>query len=210
MHFKNIFAILLLLVFTACGDDGDTSMEPDTPFPSPLEMEEDVVPEYCPTTDAKALYDLMMAYRADNGLDPIPLSLSLTEVAQKHARDLDNHFETSNSTECNTHTWSDQGDWTSCCYKPDHSDPHCMWDKPRELTDYTGDGFEIVSWGFTDMEAALGAWRNSPPHNDVVLNAGPNWTNDWNAVGIGVEGFYASAWFGTAVDPAVGAEDCPD
>ena len=46
----------------------------------------------CLTQEEKRLYDLIMAYRKEQGLPPIPLSAKLTRVAQTHARDLATHY----------------------------------------------------------------------------------------------------------------------
>lgn len=49
----------------------------------------------CLSAEEKKLYDLMMAYRKSKGLESIPLSAKLTQVAQTHAKDLaENHDPT--------------------------------------------------------------------------------------------------------------------
>jgi hypothetical protein len=100
------------------------------------------------------------------------------------------------------HSWSDAGTWSPCCYTDDHAESQCMWDKPRELTDYPGDGFEISygAWGMpADPAGALAGWQSSPPHREVILNAGM-WSDAWQAVGIGIRGGYASVWFGVEAE----------
>jgi hypothetical protein len=78
-----------------------------------------------------------------------------------------------------------------------------MWAKPRELTSYRGDGFEIAhsSTGAATVEGAFNDWRQSGFHNSVMLNQEIRRAK-WNAIGIGVHGRYAVAWFGKEVDPA--------
>ena len=74
------------------------------------------------------LYNLIMEYRAQKKLPPIPLSKSLTFVARTHAKDLgDNRPDIK---KCNMHSWSKKGNWTSCCYTSDHKKAECMWNKP--------------------------------------------------------------------------------
>lgn len=93
--------------------------------------------------EEKKLYKMIMDYRKAMQLPVIPLSKSLTQVAQIHVKDLaDNKPDLGNH--CNTHSWSDKGKWSACCYTPDHAQSNCMWGKPRELTSYKGDGFEIA------------------------------------------------------------------
>jgi len=171
------------------------------PEPEPENM------ELCTKVQESALYDLIMEYRAENGLPSIPLSFSLTTVAQMHASDLQKNAN-SFASDCNNHSWSGDGAWNECCYVGDHSNAECMWEKPRELTDYPDNGFEIVSWGFQDTEGALDLWIESEPHNDVLLNRS-FWDDDWNAIGVGIDGNFATAWFGKTADSDGTIEQCP-
>lgn len=146
------------------------------------------------------LYDLLMDYRSTNGLKKIPLSKSLTLVAQTHVQDLATNNPATGK--CNEHSWSNKGKWKACCYTPDHAKATCMWDKPKELTSYTANGYEIAAAGSENIVAAkaLSLWKGSKHHNQVILNKGI-WTKlKWNAVGIGVNGKYAVVWFGDLVD----------
>lgn len=146
-------------------------------------------------------YNMIMEYRAGLSLPSIPLSSSLSYVAQQHVADLEENNPTSSS--CNLHSWSAGGNWTACCYTSDHAQATCMWDKPRELTDYIGNGYEIAyshSVAATP-EGALNGWKNSEGHHNVIINAG-SWTTEWKAIGVGIKGKYAVVWFGHEDDPA--------
>ncbi|MCB9750041.1 MAG: CAP domain-containing protein [Myxococcales bacterium] len=148
--------------------------------------------------DGATLVELLNQYRGENGLAPIPLSPSMCTVAMTHTHDLaDNNPVMGN---CNLHSWSDQGSWTPCCYTPDHAQAQCMWIKPTELTPYPGNGYENAASGVNTPDAALGLWKGSPPHNDVMLNQGI-WDTPWQAVGADVHGGYAVLWFGHESDP---------
>ena len=154
------------------------------------------------------LYDLIMAYRADFGLPSIPISVSLTATAGRHAMDtLYNIWEPGVSlpSGANLHSWSD------AFYYEDHSQPQVMWYAPQRLgIDYASEGYEISAAGFANVAGALEGWKSSPGHNDVIINQGV-WTSlTWNAIGIGVEqdssvGTYGGkiyhVWFGTLTDP---------
>lgn len=125
------------------------------------------------TIEEKKLYDLIMNYRKSRGLKEIPLSKSLTLVAKIHVRDLNTHTF---SKECNIHSWSNDGQWTGGGYTPDHKNAKFMWDKPRELTAYKGDGFEMAS-GYSSSqgysitaETALSLLKQSSGHNNVIIN----------------------------------------
>ncbi len=154
-----------------------------------------------PTPEGLRLYRLIMEYRASQGLPEIPLSPSLTFVAQAHVRDLQVHYRGGGG--CNFHSWSAAGDWTPCCYTSDHAQAECMWNKPQELTDYEGYGFEIAyySSGGADATGALQSWRGSSLHNAVVVNDGIWQEHPWGAIGVGIYGNYACVWFGEEPDP---------
>lgn len=145
------------------------------------------------------LYKLIMEYRKASGLPEIPRSPALTQVARLHVRDLvENHPDRG---ECNLHSWSAHGTWSSCCYTNDHAEASCMWNKPKELTSYPGNGFEIAHWSSEGVtpEGALQGWQGSRGHNSVILNQG-QWKDQWNAIGIGIRGSYAVVWFGNKAD----------
>jgi uncharacterized protein YkwD len=155
------------------------------------------------STEETRLYELVNEYRFENGLSAIPLSSSLTSVAQIHVRDLQNYPPSGN---CNLHSWSSNGTWSSCCYTSDHAQAQCMWDKPRELTNYPGNGYENSYGGSSGYQAtadsALEGWKQSSGHNAVILNQ-DGWQNhSWNALGVGLYKGYAVLWFGEESDPA--------
>lgn len=139
------------------------------------------------------LYQLLNQYRAGYGLPPIPLSKSLTLVANRHVRDVEE-----NNFPPGSHSWS------NCPFTLDSSTYPCMWTAPQRLgTAYPGSGYEIAN-GYGDAitaEQALKLWMKSPPHNAVILNQG-NWQKHWNAVGVGIYRGRVGVWFGYEPDPA--------
>ena len=147
------------------------------------------------------LYEKLNLYRAEHKLPPIPLSPALTLVAQTHVRDMFRHPARG---KCNCHSWSDDGPWSPCCYTDDHAQAQCMWDKPRQLTSYTGDGFEISHYGsngyVATAESSLRGWQGSRPHNAVMLNKGIWKDVKWGAVGVGIYKSQAAIWFGKEAD----------
>lgn len=150
------------------------------------------------------LASIINDYRAAQGLNRVPLSQDLSAVAQFHVRDLSQNMQTVQTSPCNMHSWPGQGKWKTCCYAPDHSNQHCMIDKPRELTDYQGYGYEIVAWQSPriDAETALRLWQNSPAHDMVLRNSGNGFERiTFNAMGVAIYGKYAAAWFGKEADP---------
>ncbi|MBW2527122.1 MAG: CAP domain-containing protein [Deltaproteobacteria bacterium] len=153
-----------------------------------------------PNPDGAAIVDLVNAYRQANGKPAIPYSPSLSCVAVTHVHDLADNAPHAPSG-CNLHSWSDQGSWTACCYTSDHAQAQCMWDKPRELTVYSGNGYENAASGVMSAQAAVTAWQNSPAHDAVMLNEGMWASHPWHAVGAGLYQGYATLWFGEQSDP---------
>lgn len=156
---------------------------------------------------------LLNVYRAESNLDSVPASPSLCVVSDTHVKDLhDNNPDA--GRRCGMHSWSDEGAWSSCCYpdtrsdiKPDEATKRCSWDKPRELTDYSGTAYENTLFDAGAMisatpESALEEWKKSESHHMLMINGG-NWVdNDFNAVGAGFYGKYAVMWIGEVRDPA--------
>lgn len=213
------------LAVTGCSSDDGTSgldastqradADPNAPDADPNAPDADPsAPDAMPGTpdaatvtgcsaNAIELIGLVNEYRAENGLAAIAASPSLCLVGDTHANDIvDNSPDVG---ACNLHSWSDQGSWGACCYTPDHAEAQCMWDKPRELTTYTGNGYEnSASTGGTMTPAqALSQWKSSPGHNAVILNQAPTWNGiTWRALGAGFKNGHANLWFGSVVDPA--------
>lgn len=146
------------------------------------------------------LYRLIMDFRMSKGKDSIPLSASLTFVAQTHAGDLTEHYTP--NKKCDMHSWSKKGTWTPCCYTSDHANAGCSWSKPGELTPYKADGFEVVYFDYQIPVPGnvLEKWKKNPTNNDMLLNMGQWSTESWKAIGVGIYGNYASVWLGKLPD----------
>lgn len=157
----------------------------------------------CLTAEEETLYLAINQYRADNGLAPIPLSPKLSKVAHLHAVDHENHPPT--SADCNGHSWSANGTWTPCCYTDDHANASCIWDKPQEISGYNSSGYENFAWSSNDISGtqALEMWKNSPPHNSMILNTGIWASSNWQAMGVGIFEGTAYLWVGELADGEV-------
>lgn len=149
-----------------------------------------------------SLADAVNAYRRSRGLDAVPMSATLERIARAHAEDLERHHR--RGTQCNMHSWTDNGNWTSCCYTPDHAQAACMWDKPAEFSAgrMAEPGYEIVAH-YTDpitAEVAVETWRGSPPHHAMMANL-QNWRDTrWRSMGAAMSTHYAVVWFSTEVE----------
>ena len=152
------------------------------------------------------LYHRIMAYRAEEGLDAIPLSAALTTTAGRHVADTRDNIWGGDGLPAgaNLHSWSDAP------YYGDGRAPQAMWEAPDRLgTGYDGAGYEITAAGMSDPKAALDIWKGSPAHDAVLTNSGMWSSLDFEAIGIGFDvspgpGPYAGrvfhVWFGEAPD----------
>ena len=167
-------------------------------------------PGSCLSPEEARLVQLINQYRVAHGLQPVPVSYSLTMVAQWHVQDLNfNRPDTGTGYQgqsCNMHSWSDWHPelWNGMCYTPDHHEAREMWDKPKQISQgvYQGTGYEIAysTSGQVTAEAALAGWQNSSPHNDVILEQGIWKDANWPAMGVGLYLHYAVVWFGDQAD----------
>ena len=162
-------------------------------------------PGTCISSDDEELLSLVDAYRVENDLNPVPWSRSLMEVGHWHVWDAINNDAIQGS--CNLHSWSDDRPemWTAMCYTPDHAQASLMWSKPSEISDdvYTGPGFENAAWGYSTVQNALNGWKNSPGHNNVILNLDAWSALEWKAMGVGTDTTHRwyFLWFSTETDP---------
>jgi hypothetical protein len=157
---------------------------------------------FCVSTLEYKLYNMINAYRQRYDLPSIPLSKSLSFVASTHVRDL--YFHHPDQGSCNAHSWSDQGTWKPFCYPRDENKKSSVWDKPRELTEYKGKGYEIVYWenSATVIDSIIAFWKSMDYFNSFLMNNGKWQGKRWNAIGIGIYENYACAWFGELADPS--------
>jgi uncharacterized protein YkwD len=192
---RNLFSLIFFFLYLFCASSFLLT--------KPLDKKND---EVCISQEELNLYNSIIEYRHKHKLPAIPLSKSLTFVAQQHVLDLsENHPAKGN---CNMHSWSDKGKWKGCCYTADNANASCMWTKPAELTNYKSNGFEIACTGAFGTEAILKCWKESPGHNGVILNHSPWKKMKWNAIGIGIYKEYAVVWFGEAEDKEVKPSLC--
>ena len=156
---------------------------------------------FCISSMEYKLYNMINAYRQRYDLPSIPLSKSLCYVASTHVNDLFFHHPDQGS--CNAHSWSDHGSWKPFCYPRDENKKNSVWDKPKELTPYRSKGFEIVYWenDVVVIDSIIAFWKSMDYFNSFLMNTGKWQGTKWNAIGIGLHGNYACAWFGELPDP---------
>ena len=151
--------------------------------------------------DGWKLVDTINEHRRQHRLPAIDLSPRLTTVAYWHAKVLAERRP--QDTYGSLHSWSVDERWRGGAYRSD--DPQTMkimWDKPKEITGYTGLGFEICASEARDLGHAFELWTQSAAHHQVILNQGvwaeARWR--WRALGAVFYKGYACAWFGSAAD----------
>lgn len=145
------------------------------------------------------LYELINQYRTQQGLSSIPLSPSLSRVANRHLQDLQDNLKL---YERNGKDW--RFGWSNCPYDAYNSNTFsCMWAAPQRLkTAYSGKAYELLCGGKENIspQDALRCWQKSISNNNVMINQG-EWSNyQWNALGIAINKGYANLWFGQEVD----------
>ena len=219
-RFGAIFCLFLLVAalmhLSGCVQRTATGSGPPTETSPPVyvsprvhaQVDTSAVNRVCVSAEEENLYDLIMAYRKQKKLPAVPLSKSLTYVAQAHVRDLMEHHP--DTGDCTVHSWSDQGLWKPCCYYSDHRNAALMWSKPGELTAYPGKGYEIgcSSTGVLTAADTMDTWKASRFHNAVIINKEVWMDFAWTSVGVAIYGRYSVAWFGTEPDPVGVAPVC--
>lgn len=152
------------------------------------------------------LYYLINEYRESLGLSKLSFSKSLTSVARAHVKDSHDYTprlqRDDRGIQGNLHSWSNNGNWRGGAYTPDHEHAQIMWDKPSELTDYKGSGYEISVYHSIgiDPKLALDLWKSSSGHNEVIIG-----DSDWSFIttmGVAMDKNYSHVWFGGDEDPA--------
>lgn len=189
--------------------------EPEKPTETPEEKpaEDKLLDVDAPELSAKEkeLIKLVNDYREQHGKKRLKVSKSLMKVARTHINDLNMNFDYDNppvdarGIKGNMHSWSDKGNWTPVVYTKDHKYDELTNIKPKEITGYDQDGFEVAVNGFMiTPQRALEKWKNSPKHNDTILSQ-----NGWDPtpeeeengftglsnMGVAINGNYACIWF---------------
>lgn len=157
------------------------------------------------TYDEAELAMRINEYRRQIGKSEFKISKSLTTVARTHVIDSNTYNPKEQyddrGIKGNGHSWSKNGSWSGGAYTGDHKHAELMWDKPRELTEYLGNGYEISIYGSATItpSGALGGWKSSEKHNDVIIGEG--YWDKLTCMGVGIDGNYAHVWFGVEEDP---------
>jgi len=159
---------------------------------------------FCLHPAEKRLADSINSIRQSYGKKALSLSISLSYVARTHVGDLlINHPDTSI---CNLSSWSDKGKgrWKAVCYNPYVVNHDGMWKKPQELTNYRYRGYEMVAYSQDRLvvDSVLSLWEDSPEAMAMILTNGVWEKKSWESMGVGLNGHYASVWFGQRPDKA--------
>lgn len=170
--------------------------------------QQDTIEEFCISAEEYKLFNLVNEYRRSDNLAAIPLSQSLSKVAKQHIDDLIQNKPDTNT--CSFHSWSNKGNWQSCCFTKESRDKLCMQTKPSELTSYTGKGYEVVYWESREATAnkAIDQWKETPAARSILTNTKEWATLNWKAIGIGIDGGFAIIWLGEESDPEKETKVC--
>lgn len=166
------------------------------------------VPDFCLTKEEYRLYSLINDYRTKQGLGIIPISSSLCYVAKIHARDL--FINNPDTSFCSLNSWSDKGKWVPCCHSRYTPNPNCIVNKPKELTNYPGEGHELAYWDSEELQpdTVIHFWQSIEQARDVLLNQ-KKWSYfNWKAIGVGLYKGYACVWVGEVPDTMAEPKIC--
>jgi cell division septation protein DedD len=150
--------------------------------------------------DETILFNMINDMRRQNKLPSFPLSAGLCKVARTHIADLIKYRPQDKG--CSLHSWSGNGKWTSCCNTKELFGIQCMKSKPREITGYPGEGYELIYWGEDNATPAEAAelWKQVEASSDMILSRGKWSAYQWKAIGVGMKDGYAILWLGDAED----------
>lgn len=140
------------------------------------------------TQQEEQLLYMINNYRKQNNLPPLIHNIKLTKTARTHIYQLKN-INPTKIQNFNMHSWFD------CNYD---DNKNCMWDRPKRLYGYNGNGYEIITYSSLGMtiNKALTNFKESKLHNDIILS-----NNIWKDVnikyiGIAINKHYCAIWFG--------------
>jgi hypothetical protein len=153
--------------------------------------------------DENILVNIINDMRRQNKMEAIPLSADLCKVSQTHIEDLMKNKPQERG--CSLHSWSGGGKWTSCCNTKDAFGIECMKSKPREITGYKGDGYELIYWG-ADKATASDAgklWKQVDASSDMILSHAKWSAYHWKALGVGIKDGFAILWLGDSVTSGI-------
>jgi hypothetical protein len=164
--------------------------------------------DFCITVEEDSLLRMLNTFRQSQGLQPLAPSKSLCYVAHVHALDL--YYYHPDRRPCSLHSWSEGGRWTACCYSDKDPKYGCMWNKPKELTNYKGKGYELAFMENDTVgpQEPYNMWTTHEVTSDILLNRGRWKTKSWKAIGVALYRGYALLWFGEEADAAGSPEHC--
>lgn len=166
--------------------------------------------ETCISDEENRLAGLINSLRKQNRLPDIALSSSLTLVAKLHVNDLQTNRP--DTSICSTASWSNKGNWTPCCFTALAPRFECIWNKPKELTNYPFRGYEITHYeeGIIQVDSLFSIWKKTPAVLDMLLGRNAHTDKRWAVMGLAVGENYVSLWLGQRPDPAGRPSFCSD
>lgn len=183
---KIIIAIIILLPLTSLFGQNNNKIPND----------------FCISNTENQLFNSINQLLIENGGKELSLSKSLSYVAKLHINDLsENHPDTSI---CNLSSWSDKGDWTACCYNSYVPNSECMWNKPKELTNFRYRGYEMALYFEEEYnsDSIMQLLYSSKKALAMLLTKDDYSSKKWICMGIGINENYTSIWLAQRADNA--------
>jgi hypothetical protein len=166
--------------------------------------------DFCISEDENRLFESINLFIVENGGKSLSLSKSLSYVARTHINDLSQNRP--DTSVCNLSSWSDKGNWTACCYNPYILDPDCMWDKPKQITEFRYRGYELALYFEEEFnsDTVMLMLYSSKFALDMLLTKGEYSSKKWDCMGVGINNNYSSIWFAQRPDNAGKPKVCVD
>ena len=148
-----VLLLALCATMAACGavDPGEESEEQED-----IDTTDEALVANLMDAEEIAYLNALNTYRASKGLSKVRASVALTRAANAHSKDMA----------------------TNLFMSHDSSDGTDPWTRIKKYYNYSTALGEIVAYGYTTGQAVFDAWKNSAPHNAIMLGA------DYTVVGI--------------------------
>jgi hypothetical protein len=187
---RDLFLLFLILFLVFQARAGEMSVQTSVNDSVAIEVSQDEI----------ILYNMINDMRRQGKMQPIPLSSDLCIVAHTHIEDLIKWKPQEKGR--SLQSWSNSGNWTSCDDPKDPSGIKCMKSKPKEITGYPGNGYELIFWGEDKATPADAAdlWQQVEASSDMILCRGKWKGFQWKALGVGLKDGYAVLWLGDKID----------
>ncbi len=166
------------------------------------------IEDFCISENDKALFEKINTYRESQGFKALKLSRALCYVANTHVKDL--YFNNPDRRGCSMHSWSDKGRWKPMCFRSFDPNYKGMTAKPKELTYYRTDAYEMIYFSNINASAEeiLKQWTELETSKAMLHQEGKWKKYNWSSIGVSTFKGYTAVWLGVGNDTGLAPEVC--